>query len=156
MNPKKFINKYKNNPFYCVYRLISIRGVVIYVGSSSFPSSRIYSHLKSDLDFHSVEFDAFDNDGELAENEARQIVKYNPLRNVVLPTSSEFVTLKNAQDNLSKEIRRIVRDLPYEFCRGTTQYVSSVNFDELKDKILDKARDTLDNMHKKECNQDVQ
>jgi len=149
MNVKDFINKYRNNNFHCVYRLISSDGVVVYVGSSSFPSNRIYSHLRSDRDFCSVEFDAFDSYQELPENEAKQIVKYNPFGNVVLPTSIEFITLKDAQDDLSKEIRRMVRDLPYEFCRGKTQYISSVNFNELKDKTLNTGRAVLDEIHKK-------
>lgn len=155
MKTKDFISEYKYKNQHCVYRLISKDGVVIYVGSSSYPSNRIYSHMGSDKDFCSVEADFFDSADELAKNEAMQIAEYNPKHNTLMPASLEFITLKSAQDIMTSDIKRITRNLPYEFCRGNTNYISASNFNKLRDVISESSTKTLtaiiDLSHKKEC-----
>lgn len=149
MKAKEFIKKYKDEQFNCVYRLISSKGVVVYVGCSSFPSNRISSHVSSHREFESVEFDVC-GCCEMRSVEARQIVKYNPIYNTELTHSDEFPKLKHMQDDVCKEIKSLMKDLPYAFSRGRDKHVLMGDANKLKADILKAAQASLVEIHNKE------
>lgn len=147
MKPTDFIKKYASENFHCVYRLISDLGVVVYVGRTSFPSSRIQSHMSSDREFNSIEFDAFDSMQDLQENEARQIVEHDPKYNSELPMTDLFPKLKTAQDDVFLSIKDVVSDLPYVFWRTRAKHVSEGDLKKLKADILNAAIRSLKEIH---------
>jgi hypothetical protein len=147
MKPTDFIKKYANDNFHCIYRLISDLGVVVYVGRTSFPSNRIRSHMSSDREFSSIEFDAFDTMHDLQENEARQIVEYDPKYNSELPITDLFPKLKTAQDEVFLSLKGVVSDLPYVFWRTRAKHVSEGDLNKLKSDILNAAIQSLKEIH---------
>lgn len=148
MKVKEFIKKYDGDDFNCVYRLISSKGVVVYVGSTSYPVNRIRSHVGSDREFDSVEIDVIDKYCGMRDEESRQIVKYNPMYNIAVNFPQEFPKLKHANSDVCGEIKSLVSDLPCVFSRGRDKYVSAKDLKKLKADILNAAIQSLKEIHK--------
>ena len=139
MGIDEFIQLFKDEECHCVYRLINDDGIVIYVGSTSSPSNRIYAHSRSDKEFSTIEFTVYPSFHDLAKNEALQIIEYAPILNTTVPSTPELITLKKAQETITADMRRLTRNLPHLFCRGKTSYLSTPDFNELRNEVINEA-----------------
>lgn len=88
----------------CTYHLIR-GGEVVYVGQSTNIQSRLKSHVSGPMDFDS--FTLFEcSESELSNNEAEDIVTYNPEHNSLLPVNDKYLSVSA----YTKEVSEVVRE----------------------------------------------
>ena len=144
MKTSDFIKKFKKDRSPCVYRLL-LDGLVVYVGSTTNPSARIYQHSFSDKEFDSVSYDLFDSYEDLPKHESSQIVKYNPKLNISIPANNKTILLARAVDKFNREMYSTLRELPFVFSRKGSDYIST---EDLKTLITDVKKSALDSLEK--------
>lgn len=137
MTPAQVVEKYKGNPVCCVYLLLDDLNIV-YVGSSKNPSSRIYSHVRSDKIFNSVKIiPCAINDRYTVE--AENINKYNPKHNKNMPRPE--IKIKLAAVALNPNIDKLLKEIVQ----------SRIDNNSLIDNKIKVVADLIMKAHKKEC-----
>jgi len=131
MGPKSFVKEFSGKNFYCVYHLINSENEIVYIGSSYYPSRRVYAHICSDKDFCSVEFKRLESGPEMSNTEATDIVKFNPKLNLNIPANKDFILINQAFDVADVKIKKIIRELPISFSRRGSIYISTSDLNKL-------------------------
>lgn len=148
--------------FIAVHKDLQMNGVyllfnnnhVVYIGSTSYPSSRVYSHDRSDKVFDHVGWISCEYK-DMHEIEASKIVEYNPEYNSTLPTCGDLTTINQCLLESKSTINNIIKELPVVFQRANRSYVKISEFNRIMEVMEKAARKELSIINsefmKKEC-----
>jgi len=136
-----FLAAHKDLQMYGVYLLFN-DDVVVYVGSTGYPSSRIYSHNRSDKDFNRVGWISCERES-MPEIEASKIVEYNPEYNSTLPTCGDLTTINQCLLESKSTINNMIKELPVVFQRANRSYVKISEFNRIMEVMEIAARKEL-------------
>ena len=144
-----YIKKYRGKTFYCVYKLIDANDIVVYVGSTKFPSQRIGAHQSSDKDFTYVEHVEC-TQCTFSELEAATIIKYKPRLNIGIPANNLITTTKIALDGIRSDLESLINGLPIVFERSKNQYIKTDDYKTLIFDMKESAIKSLKKIHEKQ------
>tara|TARA_R110000772_G_C12972304_1_gene404800 strand:+ start:50 stop:523 length:474 start_codon:yes stop_codon:yes gene_type:complete len=156
MNTLDFLTANKNTDICGVYLLLD-KGSVVYVGSSDYIPSRVYSHTLSEKVFDSVDYICCERDKK-ASLEALTIIKHNPKYNLELPSGDSYTTLNWCLSASKSELNNLIKEIPVEFMRSSKCYLKIENYRRLKEAMVVACKKELKIMndefmtaYKKEC-----
>jgi hypothetical protein len=129
-----------------IYKLISA-GEVVYVGQSRAKRSvedRVISHRSGLYKKNFDDYEYYRVDGEsLNEVEAREIIKFNPKYNSILPSNDSYESLNVAAKRFVHDMSEVIAELCETYMLGKEdgkhfRYVKKCDMNELKEMIISK------------------